>query len=206
MSEPLRERLYLGFAVLGFIVPLTLFGVYFADNGFDIGQMFDDAVDNTVALAILCDITIACLVFWSWAVGGGPAARDPALVADLPGDAAHRPLLRVPALHVLARAGAARRRRTGRRLALGEQVPVVAAVEEERVALARLGLDRVAGEDHVVAALDHVAQLAGDPDQGVVEAGGAAALGVGDALPLLGLVALAGEAAREVLLARRRAR
>ena len=73
----LRERLFLAFAVLGFFVPLVLFGVYFADNGFDIGQMFSDAVDNTVALAILCDITIACSC-------SGPgrwrraAARDPA--------------------------------------------------------------------------------------------------------------------------------
>jgi len=67
-----RERLYLAFAVLGFFVPLTLFGVYFADNGLDIGQMLDDAVANTVALAVLCDITIASLVFWSWAMEEGP--------------------------------------------------------------------------------------------------------------------------------------
>ena len=67
-----RERLYLAFAVLGFFVPVVLFGAYFADNGFDIGQMLDDAVANTVALAVLCDITIACLVFWSWAAEEGP--------------------------------------------------------------------------------------------------------------------------------------
>ena len=58
-----------------------------------------------------------------------------------------------------------------RGLALRQQVPVVAAVEDQRVALARLGLEHVAGEDHVVSALDQVAQLAGDPDQGVLEAG-----------------------------------
>lgn len=68
----MRERLYLGFAAVGLVVPLLLFGFYLADNGFDIEMMFSDAVDNTVALAILCDITIACLVFWSWAVEEGP--------------------------------------------------------------------------------------------------------------------------------------
>ncbi len=67
-----RERIFLAFAALGFIVPVTLFGVYFADNGFDIGQMLEDAVANTVALAVLCDITIAALVFWSWAAEEGP--------------------------------------------------------------------------------------------------------------------------------------
>lgn len=73
MSEPAsRERLYLAFAVLGFIVPPTLFGFYFVENGFDLGHMLDDAVANTVALAILCDITIAALVFLSWAVEEGP--------------------------------------------------------------------------------------------------------------------------------------
>ncbi len=66
------ERLFLAFAVLGFFVPLILLGIYFADNGFDIGQMFSDAVDNTVALAILADLTIASLVFWSWAMEEGP--------------------------------------------------------------------------------------------------------------------------------------
>ena len=73
MSEPdSRERLYLNFAVLGLVAPLALFGFYFADNGFDVGLMFDDAVDNTVALALLCDLIIAMLVFWSWAAEEGP--------------------------------------------------------------------------------------------------------------------------------------
>ncbi|CAN5589820.1 hypothetical protein BH20ACT15_BH20ACT15_07110 [soil metagenome] len=67
-----RERLYLAFAVLGFIVPVALLGYYFIDSGFDLGRMFDDAAENTVALAVLCDITIAALVFWSWAVEEGP--------------------------------------------------------------------------------------------------------------------------------------
>lgn len=73
MSEPAsRERLFLAFAVLGFFAPLTLLGIWFADNGADIGGMLEAAVDNTVALAVLCDITIASLVFWSWAMEEGP--------------------------------------------------------------------------------------------------------------------------------------
>jgi len=73
MSEPAsRERLYLAFAVLGFLVTTSLVVVFLAESGFDIGKMFEDAVANTIALAILCDLIISSLVFWSWAVEEGP--------------------------------------------------------------------------------------------------------------------------------------
>jgi len=73
MSEPAsRERLYLAFAALGFLVTTSLVVVFFAHSGFDIAKMFEDAVDNTIALAILCDLTISGLVFWSWAAEEGP--------------------------------------------------------------------------------------------------------------------------------------
>lgn len=65
------------------------------------------------------------------------------------------------------RLGRALRRRRGRgRSALGQQVPVGAAVEEQWLALARVDLEDVAGQDQVIAALDQVPQLAGHPHQG----------------------------------------
>lgn len=69
-----RERLYLGLSILGLIVPPALLGVWIADNGFDLGGMLDAAVDNTVALAVLCDVSIASLVFWSWMADEAPKA------------------------------------------------------------------------------------------------------------------------------------
>ena len=133
--------------------------------------MFDDAVANTVALAILCDITIAALVFWSWAMEEGPRLGIRRWWLIFPATLLIGLCFAFPLfMYWRERALPARLPPRPRPLALREQVPVVAAVEEEGMALARLGLDRVAGEDHVVAALDHVAELAGDPDEGVIEA------------------------------------
>src|SRR5689334_9692273 len=65
------------------------------------------------------------------------------------------------------------------------QRPVAPAVEDQRAAAGRRQVGDLAGEDHVVAGGDHVAQVAGDPEQGVVDRGQAVALGPGDAVPLL---------------------
>lgn len=82
------------------------------------------------------------------------------------------------------------------------QRPVVAAVEDQRVARADGEVADFAGDDHVVAGGDHVAQVAGDPGEGVVYCGDAVALAPGDAPPLVGDGRLGGEAAGDLLLAR----
>lgn len=61
---------------------------------------------------------------------------------------------------------ALRRRRSRGRSALGQQVPVGAAVEEQWLALARVDLEDAAGQDQVIASVDQVPQLAGHPHQG----------------------------------------
>ena len=58
---------------------------------------------------------------------------------------------------------ALRRRRSRGRSALGQQVAVGAAVEEQRLALPRVDLEDAAGQDQVIASLDQVPQLAGHP-------------------------------------------
>ena len=74
------------------------------------------------------------------------------------------------------------------------------AVEEERLAFSRFDVEHVAGQNQVVAAVDQVTELAGDPEDGARQSGQLAALRPLDGLPLLRLRALAGEATRELLL------
>src|SRR3954453_15519548 len=81
------------------------------------------------------------------------------------------------------------------------QWPVLAAVEDQRPALAGRQVSDLAGDDHVVAGGDHVAQLAGDPGEGAVDCRDAVALAPGDAIPLLGHRRLGGEGAGDRLLA-----
>jgi hypothetical protein len=56
-------------------------------------------------------------------------------------------------------------RRAARWLRLRQQVPVGAAVKEQRLAVDGVRRDHVAGEDQVVPAVDQVPQLAGHPHQ-----------------------------------------
>src|SRR6186997_1441819 len=55
------------------------------------------------------------------------------------------------------------------RILISVQWAVLAGVEDEGVALPCLQRAHFAGDDHVVAGGDHVAEVAGDPDQGVVD-------------------------------------
>ncbi len=75
-------------------------------------------------------------------------------------------------------------------------------MEDQRRSRARLQAGHLAGDDHVVAAGDHVAQLAGDPDEGAFDRGDAVALAPLDAGPLVGDRGLGGEGAGDLLLPR----
>src|SRR6185436_5459808 len=79
--------------------------------------------------------------------------------------------------------------------------PVLPAVEDQRLPLAGREVADFAGDDHVVAGGDHVAQLAGDPDEGAVDRGDAVPFAPVDSLPLVGDGRLGREAAGYLLLA-----
>lgn len=74
-------------------------------------------------------------------------------------------------------------------------------MEDQRVALSGLQRPHFAGDDHVVAGGEDVAEVAGDEDQGVVDGGDAVAVAPADAAPLLGDGGLGGEGAGDRLLA-----
>ena len=59
------ERKFLVLAVLG-LAPLVPLGVFFAQEGFDIGEMADQLFGEPAALAIAMDAAIASVVFWVW--------------------------------------------------------------------------------------------------------------------------------------------
>ena len=59
------EQKWLGLAILG-LAPLPLFGVFFAQEGFDLGEMADQVLGELVPAAILADVVISSLVFWVW--------------------------------------------------------------------------------------------------------------------------------------------
>jgi hypothetical protein len=68
----MRSRVYLAFAVLGFITPLVLINVYGIDHGYNIGDMISAMWPNPIALAVLCDLSLSIFVFWYWAAQEGP--------------------------------------------------------------------------------------------------------------------------------------
>lgn len=66
----MRARVYLIAAIVGLLVPPTLITIYVIDQGaFDIVDMLNAMVDNTIALAVFLDVTISSLVFFYWAQG-----------------------------------------------------------------------------------------------------------------------------------------
>ena len=59
------ERKWLALTVLG-LAPLVLFGVFFAQEGFDLSEAGDQLFGELLAAAIATDVMIASLVFWVW--------------------------------------------------------------------------------------------------------------------------------------------
>jgi hypothetical protein len=61
-----RRSLYLALAVLGAIAPVVLFGVFFAQEGFDLGEMVDQIFGSPASAAVMADVSIASIAFWVW--------------------------------------------------------------------------------------------------------------------------------------------
>jgi hypothetical protein len=68
------ERLLLALAVVGFVVPNVLLGIYIADEGLDVSGYFSLWTDSTPSTQITLDLVIAALAFLVWAAVEGPRA------------------------------------------------------------------------------------------------------------------------------------
>ena len=75
MTVRLTERLLLIIAVIGFIVPNVMLGIFIADEGFDVTGYFSLWTDSTPSTQITLDLTIAALAFFVWAGLEGPRAQ-----------------------------------------------------------------------------------------------------------------------------------
>lgn len=70
----MKERLLLVLTVVGFVVPNVFVGVYFAQEGMDIGGYFSLWTASTPSTQLLVDLGIASLAFFVWAAVEGPRA------------------------------------------------------------------------------------------------------------------------------------
>ena len=63
-----RARVYLLLAVVGAAVPLTIAGIFLADEGLDLGEFVDQLFETTISTMAFADLAISSLVFlfWSW--------------------------------------------------------------------------------------------------------------------------------------------
>lgn len=69
----MRARVFLVFTIIGFLTPPILITYYVIDQGaFDAVDMLNAMVDNTIALAVFCDLTLSALCFFYWASYEGP--------------------------------------------------------------------------------------------------------------------------------------
>jgi hypothetical protein len=69
----MRARVFLGFTIVGFLMPPVMITIYCIDQGaFDIVDMLNAMVDNTIALAVFLDVTLSSLCFFYWASYEGP--------------------------------------------------------------------------------------------------------------------------------------
>ena len=69
------EPLLLAFAMLGFVLPFALFGLFIAENGFDPSGYFSLWTSNVPSTQLLLDLAVAALAFFVWAAVEGPRAR-----------------------------------------------------------------------------------------------------------------------------------
>jgi hypothetical protein len=64
-----RSTLFLILALAGLISQAVIFGVFIADEGIDLGAFGDEAVETTVAVMALADLTLSALVYLLWMPG-----------------------------------------------------------------------------------------------------------------------------------------
>ena len=64
-----RSTLFLGLALLGLVSQAVILGVFLADEGIDLGAFGDQAVETTIAVLALGDLTLSGLVYLLWMPG-----------------------------------------------------------------------------------------------------------------------------------------
>ena len=61
-----RAPLYLALALLGLAVQVAIMVVFLGDNGLDLSEFGDQAVETTIAVLALTDVAISALVYLVW--------------------------------------------------------------------------------------------------------------------------------------------
>jgi Zn-dependent protease len=61
-----RAGMYFALAAVGLASQLAILVVFLADSGFDIGEFADQAVESTIAVLALADLTMCGVVFAVW--------------------------------------------------------------------------------------------------------------------------------------------
>jgi hypothetical protein len=61
-----KAGLYFVLAVIGLVAQLTIAIVFFADQGFDLGEFAEQAVESTIAVLTLADLVMCGLIFLVW--------------------------------------------------------------------------------------------------------------------------------------------
>lgn len=62
-----RERILLGLAVIGFVVPNTMVAIFCAQHGVDLGAYFGHWDDSLPAAQLVADLGITLVAFALWA-------------------------------------------------------------------------------------------------------------------------------------------
>ncbi len=66
-----RERLLLGLAVVGFVVPNTMVGIFVAQHGPGLGTYFTHWDESLPAAQLAADVSLAFVTFALWALWEG---------------------------------------------------------------------------------------------------------------------------------------
>lgn len=66
-----RERVLLGLAVLGFLVPNAMVAVFFVEHGVDVSAYFSEWAESLPAAQLAADLVIAFVAFALWAAWEG---------------------------------------------------------------------------------------------------------------------------------------
>jgi putative Ca2+/H+ antiporter (TMEM165/GDT1 family) len=66
-----RERVLLGLAIVGFLVPNAMLAAFFIDHGIDVSGYFGEWVESLPAAQLAADLIIAFLAFALWSAWEG---------------------------------------------------------------------------------------------------------------------------------------